>query len=148
MAVGGLQTLSGGGKYAGVTKIKRLEIKNRSPKALNAVQLRWEITSLDDPAQVLLGGTTPFVNFWAEANSSQVVEITTIYPVLLFKPLAKDGELNGRFMLRIGLQEARFADGSFWRRQGPVVGFNHLYYDPTVAGRFPRLASLGPIFPS
>jgi hypothetical protein len=131
-----------------VTKIKRLQIKNRSPKALNAVQLRWAITYLDDQTKVLLEGTTPFVNFWAEADSAQVVEIPTIYPSLLFKPLAKDGVLNGEFMLRIGLQEARFTDGSFWRRRGPVVGFNYLYHDPIVADRFPSLASLSPLFPS
>lgn len=117
VAVGGIQSLSGGGKYAGVIKVKRVKIKNRSAKAVNSVQLRWKITSLDDPAKVLLEGTTPFANFWVEADSSQVIEIPTIYPVLLFKPLAKDGELNGRFNLTIGVQEARFADGSFWGRQ-------------------------------
>jgi len=115
VAVGTIQSLSGGGKYAGVVKIKRLEVRNRSSKALNSVQLRWEIANLDNPSKVLLEGNTPFVNFWAEANSSQVIEIPTIYPALLFKPLAKDGELNGRFQLTIGVQEARFADGSFWR---------------------------------
>ncbi|HEX7318463.1 MAG TPA: hypothetical protein VF297_31440 [Pyrinomonadaceae bacterium] len=110
-----VQSLSAGGKYAGVVKVKRLEIKNRSPKAVNSVQLRWVITSDDDPSKVLLEGTTPFANFWAEANSSKVIEISTIHPSLLFKPLAKGGELNGRFQLTIGVQEARFADGSFWR---------------------------------
>jgi hypothetical protein len=119
VVVGAVQSLSAGGKYAGVVKIKRLGIKNRSPRAVNSVQLRWEITSLDDPAKVLLEGTTPFVNFWAEANSSKVIEIPTIYPVYLFKPLAKNDELNGRFQLTIGVQEARFADGSFWRWEEP-----------------------------
>lgn len=49
---------------------------------------RWRIIKLDDPSKVLLEGTTPFVNFWAEANSAKVVEIPTIYPVYLFNPLA------------------------------------------------------------
>jgi hypothetical protein len=147
VAVGAIQSLSGGGKYTGVVKIKRLEIKNRSSKAIRSVQLRWKITSLDDPAKVLLEGTTPFVNFWAEASSSKVIEIPTLYTSLLFKPLAKDGELNGQFNLTVGVQEAYFADGSFWRRQVPVVRLNHLYYDQTVANRFPSLASIGHIFP-
>jgi hypothetical protein len=147
VAVGAMQSLSGGGKYAGVVKIKRLEIKNRSSKAVNSVQLRWKITTLDDPANVLLEGTTPFFNFWAGANSSQVVEIPTVYPSLLFKPLAKDGGLNGQFKLTIGVQEAYFADGSFWRRQVPVVLLNFLYYDQTVANQFPSLASINPILP-
>jgi hypothetical protein len=117
VVVGAIQSLSGGGKYAGVFKIKRLEIKNRSSKAVNSVQLRWSITTLDDPSKVLLEDTLPFVNFWLEADSSKVIEIPTIYPLPLFKPLAKDGELNGQFKITIGMQEARFADGSFWRRQ-------------------------------
>src|SRR5947209_13280564 len=121
VAAGAIQSLSGGGKYAGGVKIKRLEIKNRSSKAVNSVQLRWEIVSLDNRTKVLLEGITPFVNFWAEANSSKVIEIPTLYPALLFKPLAKDGELNGQFQLTIGVQEARFADGSFWRRPEPVA---------------------------
>lgn len=120
VAVGAVQSLSAGGKYAGVVKVKRLEIKNRSPKAVNSVHLRWKITSLDNPAKVLLEGTIPFVNFWAEANSSQVIQIPTVYPSLLFKPLAKDGELNGHFRLTIGVQEAYFADGSLWK--GPSAG--------------------------
>ncbi|MFL6332227.1 MAG: hypothetical protein ACJ754_02685 [Pyrinomonadaceae bacterium] len=123
VAVSTVQTMSGKGKYAGVVKIKRLEITNRRAKAVNSVQFRWRITKLDDPSKVLLEGTTAYVNFWAEANSTKVVEIPTIYPVYLFNPLAKNGELNGQFMLMIGVQEARFADGSFWRREEPVAYF-------------------------
>jgi hypothetical protein len=147
VAVGAVQTLSGGGKYAGVVKIKRLEIKNRSYKTLNSVQLRWEIVSLDNPAKVLLEGTAPFVNFWAEANSSKIIEIPTIYPALLLKPLAKDNELNGQFQLRIGIQEARFADGSFWRRQAAMTGSNAPYFDWSPSKQFPFLASILPDIP-
>jgi hypothetical protein len=147
VAVSTVQTMSGKGKYAGVVKIKRLEITNRRAKAVNSVQFRWRITKLDDPSKVLLEGTTAYVNFWAEADSTKVVEIPTIYPVYLFNPLAKDGELNGRFMLMLGVQEARFADGSLWKGPAPVVLLNFLYYDRPVAERFPSLASISPIFP-
>lgn len=126
VAVSTVQTMSGKGKYAGVVKIKRLEITNRRAKAVNSVQFRWRITKLDDPSKVLLEGTTVFVNFWAEADSTKVVEIPTIYPVYLFNPLAKNGELNGQFMLMIGVQEARFTDGSFWRRLETAAYLNLL----------------------
>jgi hypothetical protein len=115
-AIGAMQSLSGGGKFRRVIKIKRVQIKNRSPKAVNSVQLRWTITGEGEPEKVLLEGTTMFANIWVEANSSKVVEIPTIYPSLLFKPLAQDGLLRGKFQLTFGLQEIRFADGSFWRR--------------------------------
>ena len=141
VAVSIVQSLSGQGKYAGVLKVKRLEIKNRGSKAVNSVQLRWKIFNFDDPSKVLLEGTTPFLNFWAEANSAKVVEIPTIYPVHLFNPLAKDGKLTGRFKLMIGVQEARFDDGSGWKRQAPGVLLNFLYYDqPVAAVPEPRLS--------
>jgi hypothetical protein len=148
VVVGAIQSLAGGGKYAGVFKVKRLEIKNRSSKAVNSVQLRWSIVRLDDPTKVLLEDDLPFVNFWAEADSSKVIEIPPLYPLPLFKALAKDGELNGQFKVTIGVQEARFADGSFWRGQEPVASFKVLYYDQTAASRFPQLASVSPVFPS
>lgn len=133
VAVSIVQTLSGKGKYAGVVKVKRLEIKNRSSRAVNSAQLRWKIVNSDDPAKVLLEDTLPFVNFWAEANSARVIDIPTIYPVHFFNALAKGGELKGEFQLRIGVQEARFADGSLWKRQTPVVMSNSLYYVRPVA---------------
>jgi len=141
VAVAGIQSMSGGRKYRGVTKIKRVGIENRSPRILSSIQLSWTIASLDNPAKVLLKGSGHLVNIWVEADSSQVVEIPTLYPALLFKPLAKNGELNGRFQLTIGVQEARFADGSFWRRQEPVAFLKFVYFDRSLDGQFPTLAS-------
>lgn len=116
VAVGAIQSLAGAGKYLGVLKVKRLEIKNRSHKAVKSVRLRWSIVSLDDPSKALIEGILPSVKFLAEAGSSKVIEIPPLYPVLLFKSLAKNGELNGQFKVTIGVQEARFANGSYWRR--------------------------------
>lgn len=116
VAIGGMQSFQGPGKFLRVIKIKRMQIKNRGHSALNSVQFRWTIVGSHERDKILLEGTTPFANIWVEADSAKVVEIPTIYPSLLFKPLAKDGVLKGSFHLTIGLQEARFADGSFWRR--------------------------------
>jgi hypothetical protein len=142
VAVRGIQSLSGGGRYSGITKIKRAEIKNRGPKMVNSVQLRWTVASLEDPTKVLSEGTTQFVNARIEANDTRVIEIPTLYPALLLKPLAKDGGLYGRFQITFGVQEARFADGSFWRRQESVTYMNFLYPAQFLAGRFPSLASV------
>ena|SRR2546423_190677 len=121
LVVSGIQSLSGGGKYSGIVKIKRVKVINRSSRIVNSIQLRWTVANLDDPEKVLSEDTTPFVNIWIEANSSQVIEIPTLYPALMLKTLAKDGELYGQFQITIGIQESRFADGSFWRRQEPVA---------------------------
>jgi hypothetical protein len=66
-----------------------------------------------------------------------VIEIPTVYPALLLKSLAKSGELYGRFQITLGVQEARFADGSFWRRQEPVALLKFLYLDLPLGDRFP-----------
>jgi hypothetical protein len=116
VVVDGIQSMSGAGKYAGVVKIKRLEIKNRSQKVVNSVQLRWAISDYDERDKVLSEGTLPFANIWVGANDSEVIEVPTIYPTLLLKTLARNGELNGRFRITIGVEAARFADGSFWSR--------------------------------
>ncbi|HYH86227.1 MAG TPA: hypothetical protein VEX60_12295 [Pyrinomonadaceae bacterium] len=142
VVVSGIQSLSGGGKYLGITKIKRVKVTNRSPRIINSVQLRWVVVNLDDPEKVLSEGTTQFVNIWVEANSSQIIEIPTLYIRRMIKPLAKNGELYGQFLTTIGIQEARFADGSFWRRQETTALLKFLYLDQTLDGRFPSLASL------
>ena len=144
VVVVGIQSLSGGGMHLGITKIKRIEVKNRSPKIVNSVQLRWTLAPLDDPEKVLSEGATQFANIWVEANSSKVVEIPTLYPALLLKSLAKDGELNGRFKLTVGVQEARFADGSLWRRQETAAYLKFLDPYRALDRRFPSLASLAP----
>ena len=144
VAVSGIQSLSGAGRHHGVTKIKRIELRNRSPKIVNSVQLRWTLAPLDDPEQVLSEGTTQFANTWVEANSSKVVEIHTLYPALLLNSLAKDGLLDGRFKLTVGVQEARFADGSFWRRPETIAYLKFLDPYRALEGRFPSLASLVP----
>lgn len=144
VTVAGIQTLSGGDRYLGITKIKRVKVNNRSTKIVNSVQLRWTLAPLDDPKKVLSEGTTPFANIWVEANSLKVVEIPTLYPAPLLKSLAKDGELSGNFQLTIGVQEARFADGSFWRRQETISYLKFLDPYRALDGRFPALASLVP----
>lgn len=142
--VNGIQLLSGGGKHIGITKIKRVQVVNRSSKIVNSVQLRWAVVSLDDQEEVLSEDTPPSVNVWVEAKSSQVIEIPTLYPVRMLKPLAKNGELYGRFQITIGVQEVRFADGSFWRRQEPIALLKSVYLAQPLDGRFPSLASLVP----
>jgi hypothetical protein len=142
VAVGGIQSLSGGGKHLGITKIKRVEIKNRASKIVNSVQLRWTVTSLEDPTKVLSEGTTQFIDTWVEANDARVIEIPTLYPAMLLKPLAKDNELYGRFQITIGVQEARFANGSFWRRESPVAYMHLLYTDQVPVDVLPTLASV------
>lgn len=142
VVVSGIQLLSGGGKYVGVNKIKRVRINNRSPKTINSVQLRWMIASLDDREKVLSESTTQFAHIRVEANNSDVIEIPTLYPARMLKSLAKNGELYGEFMITLGIQEARFDDGSFWRRPEQGASLRFFYLDQSRDSPFPALASL------
>src|SRR5205085_1122524 len=61
---------------------------------------------------------------------------------------AKDGELNGKFGIRMGVQAVRFADGSFWRRPVSSALLKSSYLDQSLDFRFPTLASLEPYIPA
>jgi hypothetical protein len=58
------------------------------------------------------------------------------------KALAKDGELNGNFVIRMSVQAIRFADGTFWKRPEPAAELIPPYLDKALGLRFPDLASL------
>jgi hypothetical protein len=111
-----IELLSGGGKYQGIHKIKRVQVTNRTSQTIVSVQVRVEVVNLDEPEKILLEEAFPFANAPIDPNTSQVIEIKTLHPPMMFKALAKDGELNGKFGIRIGVQAVRFADGTFWTR--------------------------------
>ena len=113
--VSGIELLSGGGKYQGINKIKRVKVTNRTSQPIVSVQVRVEVVNLDEPDKILLEDAFPFANANIDPNGSQVIEIQTLHPPRMLKALAKNGELNGKFGIRIGVQEVRFADGTFWR---------------------------------
>jgi hypothetical protein len=121
--VSGIQLVSGGGKYQGINKIKRVQVRNSSSKTIVLVQVWVEVSSFNEPEKVLLADELPFANASAAPDSSQVVEIKPLYPPRLLKALAKGGELNGNFVIRMGVQAVRFGDGSFWKRSEPAALF-------------------------
>ena len=139
-----IELLSGGGKYRGIHKIKRVEVANRTSKTIVSVQVRVEVgPSVGiDKIEVLLEDVFPFANASIAPNASEVIEIKTLYPPRLLKALARGGELNGHYGIRMGVQAVRFADGSFWSRPEPAALLIFPYLDQSPVLRFPELASL------
>ncbi|MDQ5836770.1 MAG: hypothetical protein M3379_08335 [Acidobacteriota bacterium] len=135
--VSGIQLVSGGGKYQGINKIKRVQVKNRTSQTIVLVQVRIEVFNFNEPEKVLLEDEFPFANASIAPNSSQVVEIKTLYPPKLLKALAKGGELNGKFVIRMGMQAVRFADGSFWKQPVSSAQLKSPYLDQPLDFRFP-----------
>lgn len=118
VVVTALKTVSGQGKYTGRVKVPELKIENRSQKVLESVQFRWAIVNDEDRDAVLLEGVTPFIRARIEPfNPPLLVEdMEPIYFNKIVRPLLKDGELNFHAFLIVGVQEARFADGTVWQR--------------------------------
>jgi hypothetical protein len=119
--VSGFKTVYGQGKYLRRVKIPQVKIENRSQRVLQSVRLRWAITNYDDLGTVLLEGVIPTMDVRIEPfGEPLLMDIPPIYFNKIVKPLLKDGELNFHAMLIVGIQEARFADGTIWQRG--VVG--------------------------
>jgi hypothetical protein len=116
-----IQLLSGGGEYRGINKIKRVNIANRSSKAIVLVQVRVEVFNLNDREKILLEEALPFANASIPPNDSQVVEIQSLTPPRMLKAITKGGELNGDFGIWIVVQAVRFEDGTFWSEPEPVA---------------------------
>lgn len=115
--VAAFKTVYGQGKYLGRVKVPVVKIENRSQKVLQSVQLRWALSNHEEPDTILLEGVMPFKEVRIEPfNPPVVVDIEPIYFNKLVRPLLKDGELNVHMRLTIGMQEARFTDGSTWQR--------------------------------
>ncbi len=142
VCVSGIQLLSGAGKYQLIHKIKRVQVRNRTSQTVVSVQVRFEVVKFDEQGKVLLEEALPFADANIAANSSEIIEIKTLYPPKVLKALAKNGELYGSFGLRINVQAVRFADGTFWREAVPATLLQSPYFDPSLGLRFPDLASL------
>lgn len=112
-------TVYGQRQYLGRIKMPELIIENRSQKVLESVRLRWTIANYDeDHETILLEGVTSSVRVRIEPFNPPVPleNYDPIYFNKIVKPLLKDGELNFHVLLRVGIQEVRFADGTVWQR--------------------------------
>ncbi len=122
VALTGIKTVYGQGKYLGRVKMVEAKIENRSQKPTQEIQFRWSIVLHEEPDNVLLEGLMPPAQLRIEPFSGpQIVDIPPIYFNKLVKPLLKDGEISGTLRLIVGIQEVRYADGTMWQRTPQVA---------------------------
>lgn len=99
----------------GVTKVS---LDNQSGKNVKAVRLSWYLTIEGNPTSILLQGQTPLIT--RDGTFPAGSHLTIRYPVLAFasiyKPLVKNGALNGEFRIDILVSEILYEDGSTWTR--------------------------------
>ena len=99
-------------------KLSCVEIENRAPRAVRAVQLRWVVTtvapgqSILEKAEPLAKGLLPVFEVEVEAGGRRKVELHGAHAADFFQTLAAAGELNGNYNVTVGVARVEFTDGT------------------------------------
>jgi hypothetical protein len=91
------------------------EVWNRTARVVRAVQLRWDVRAHGEEGrltEVLAKGLLPPVAIEVAAGVSRKVEIQGAQFADFFRPLAAGGEVNGSFLITIGVARVEFTDGT------------------------------------
>ncbi|HEV2762465.1 MAG TPA: hypothetical protein VGV38_05665, partial [Pyrinomonadaceae bacterium] len=103
-------------------RVAQVEVENRSEKPATAFRLEWRISRREEPDSVLLKGETRLLGLPTKLSPRSVraynVKVVSFEDV--YKPLAKNGLLNGDFRIEVAVGEVRYDDGSTWVARGPV----------------------------
>ncbi|HEX8723082.1 MAG TPA: hypothetical protein VF736_20865 [Pyrinomonadaceae bacterium] len=96
--------------------VTKVGIENRTGKTLTAVRLVWYLSSQDSPQHVLQQGRTKLLNLRRggsiEAGETREVFTPVVAFANIYKPLLRDGALQGKYLIQVAVGEARFDDGS------------------------------------
>ncbi|HEX8281764.1 MAG TPA: hypothetical protein VF588_00175 [Pyrinomonadaceae bacterium] len=147
VVVAQILTVYGQGQHLRRIKIPKVKIENRSQKVLESVRLRWTIANNEQPNTILLEGVTPVVKARIEPFNPPLLldQLEPIYFNKIIRPLLRGGELDFHVLLRVGVQESRFADGTVWQRTGQAAFLNTSLVSPRFGGRLARFEPI--LFP-
>ncbi len=99
-------------------KLSCVEVENRTPRIVRAVQLRWAVSavapgqSITEKAEALAKGLLPVVEVVVAPGARQKVEVRGAHFADFFRPLAAAGEINGNFNVTVGVARVEFTDGT------------------------------------
>ncbi|MCA1591455.1 MAG: hypothetical protein LC754_02135 [Acidobacteria bacterium] len=98
-------------------RIAKVGVKNFSDKSVVGIRFGWFLTTEEDLGTILQHGQTPLLEIENLLSPSDIRIL--VYPVTsigkIYKPLLKDGVLNGDFNIFIGVEEIRYSDGTIWK---------------------------------
>jgi hypothetical protein len=97
-----------------------VELENRTTRVVKSVQLRWTLKArgADSAAgavgtTVMAKGTLPVIEVEIQPGTRRKAEIRGAHYADFLKPLANvHGEVNGQYLLYIGVGRVEYADGT------------------------------------
>jgi hypothetical protein len=96
--------------------ITNVAIENRTTQLLTSVKLSWYLSAEGKPEVILQQGKTGLLKLrhagGIKAGETREVEYPVISFANIYKPLLKEGVLNGKYVIHVAVSEAHFADGS------------------------------------
>ncbi len=118
VAIRGLASVSSQKQRA--AKFSCVELENRSTRVVKSVQLRWSLAartadrSVTEGGPVLAKGTMPVIEVEIQPGVRLKAEIRGAHYADFLKPLTNvHGEVNGEYVLYIGIARVEFTDGTF-----------------------------------
>jgi len=119
VVIGGVTMYMGKGNWLKYLMIESIVLVNRSGKPIKAFRLNWIIMTVEDHSAgknrdaALLEGQTDLIDPGL-TNLGGRTKPFDLEVVKAAKPLARNGTLNGDFIMRIRLSEVQFQDGTAW----------------------------------
>lgn len=97
--------------------ITAVRLKNNSGKEVTAVKFGWYLFQDKEHSKILHKGESPVLGVAGFSNgSSKIVDYPLVSFGNIYKPLVKDGQLSGDFVLEVVVREITYKDGSKWER--------------------------------
>jgi len=124
VVVTGTATLMGNAEWRNL-QLTHVTLKNYSSKTVLGVQLKWFITTKSDPTKTLPPpGYTGLFEAHLLPGEKEKFECPLIKFSQAIKYVARNGILEGDFLLHVRVFEAEFEDGSTWNDDwgGPKPG--------------------------
>ena len=90
-----------------------ITLLNASHKPVETVALKWSLVDADSRA-IVANGRAPSFRVDIDARRARKVKCPYINFAKISQPLVKNGELKGRFQLKIGVGSLTFGDGTSW----------------------------------
>jgi hypothetical protein len=109
-------SMAGEGRWVNLI-VSRVTIQNRSAKPVKNIQLGWVLREMDNEGSQLLQGSTTSFEVQLPAASTTLRKVPFINFSKIAKPLLKDGELQGKYLLVVSVEMVEFEDGGMWKQE-------------------------------